>query len=222
MTLDSPFPFGKYRGQPLAVVLADANYTKWMVEQVGIAEKFPNIINFIANGSAEEKNQTPAHNKMQVRFLDDKVRRAVAQAMLKPGLKVYEVGPATFEFHGWDVRFDFTYLGPGQKWDQSRCAYADVGEMEHSAILNIELKPTISEDYPAVLRQVKKRKEANKFVRTTETAGRSVVLADEFNSHSATFPQVSAMFSSSNITLLLWPEIGEALSRDDFEDISGP
>lgn len=207
MTLDSPFPFGKYRGQPLAVVLADANYTKWMVEQVGIAEKFPNILNFIANaGGTAEKHQTPAHNKMQVRFLDPELLKALAELFIPPDFKVVEVGKATFEYLGWDVRFAFRAKGPGTVERQSASgAWEDVpGEVTETYRLNIELKPAISEDFPAVLRQVKQRIQSNRFIRTHDTSGEYVVITDDFTATSATLAQAKEMFKTSNITLLTW------------------
>lgn len=208
ITLDSPFPFGKYRGQPLAVVLGDANYTKWMVEQVGIAEKFPNILNFIANaGGAAEKNQTPAHNKMQVRFLDEALLQALSEVLVDPGFVVTKVGKATFEFYGWDVRFAFESEGPGKVTQQKPGTHeweTVDGTTRETTRVNIELKPTISEDYPAVLRQVKQRIQSNRFIRTQDTAGLSVVITDDFTAASATLDQAKAMFKSSNITLLTW------------------
>jgi hypothetical protein len=72
---DELFPFGKYKGQPTEVVLADQQYVTWLLDQPWFREsRFQNIYNTIINYSAGEP-ETPDHNAMQIKFLDAEYRR---------------------------------------------------------------------------------------------------------------------------------------------------
>lgn len=68
--LDSIVPFGKYKGQPIAVMRADADYTQWALSQTGITDKYPALIKALTYGTEPEHSCTPEHNKLQMLFLD--------------------------------------------------------------------------------------------------------------------------------------------------------
>jgi len=63
-------PFGKYKGQPVEVLLADDGYRDWLMSQDWFRARFGNIYQTIINYGAEPQD-TPEHNEMQAAFLDD-------------------------------------------------------------------------------------------------------------------------------------------------------
>ncbi|HTT96883.1 MAG TPA: hypothetical protein VMF58_02450 [Rhizomicrobium sp.] len=74
-------PFGKYRGRHLTEVLAtDPNYGDWLKSQDWFVKKYPLFQQIIVElgNSAEE---TPEHNSLQARFLDEQFCEAVARAI---------------------------------------------------------------------------------------------------------------------------------------------
>jgi hypothetical protein len=127
-------PFGKYKGQPAEVMLADESYCKWFLAQPGMKERFGNVYNVIVNYGGEPQD-SPEHNEMQARFLDDKWcfrlvyelglddgRAYLAKILenkdrqelafpdvlrdrVKPLYKPAKITEREFEDRGWDVVF---------------------------------------------------------------------------------------------------------------------
>ena len=60
-------PFGKYKGQPLEVLLADTQYMTWLSEQPWVKERYPVVQTLIINNFGEP-DETPEHNKIQNNF----------------------------------------------------------------------------------------------------------------------------------------------------------
>jgi hypothetical protein len=65
---DRIIPFGKYKGQPLAVVKQDRGYMDWLAAQDGIRQQYPWIFVTVNNGAAAA--DTPEHNHYQAMFLE--------------------------------------------------------------------------------------------------------------------------------------------------------
>src|SRR5262245_17332225 len=64
-------PFGKYKGRLIDEVLVDdPNYLQWLAGQDWFRAKF-NILHQVIINRGAEPEETPDHNAMQVRFLDD-------------------------------------------------------------------------------------------------------------------------------------------------------
>lgn len=74
---DKLIPFGKYKGQPIEVLQADRQYTDWLTQQQWFREKYPTMVNIIVN-SFNEPDETPEHNRLQIRFLDPETRVKLA------------------------------------------------------------------------------------------------------------------------------------------------
>lgn len=133
--------FGKYKGQPVEVMLQDRSYCEYMAAQAWFREKNPVLYQTIINYGGPPQD-TPEHNEMQASLLDESMRLALAEVVwvkqgkqysregfpnlhypstheLKrdyPDLISYEplppgVGDASFEVDGWDVVFFAS--GPG-------------------------------------------------------------------------------------------------------------
>lgn len=63
-------PFGKYKGQPAELLLADTSYCEWLAAQPWFKERYPTVYQVIVNYGAEPAD-SPEHNAMQVAFLND-------------------------------------------------------------------------------------------------------------------------------------------------------
>jgi hypothetical protein len=76
-------PFGKYRGQPVESMLADQNYLQWVMAQPGLVAmiqgRYPALFNII-NIGAPRVEDTPEHNQLQAKFLQQAFQYAFIQA----------------------------------------------------------------------------------------------------------------------------------------------
>lgn len=77
-------PFGKYKGQPVERMIADRDYCEWLAGQEWFRSRYAQIHTLVINYGAEPE-ETPEHNRMQARFLDDAYCLAVA-ALVEPRL----------------------------------------------------------------------------------------------------------------------------------------
>jgi len=66
---DEIVPFGKYKGQPLALLAHDQAYCEWLLGQHWFVQRYANIHTLIVNHFGEPA-ETPDHNRLQLRFLD--------------------------------------------------------------------------------------------------------------------------------------------------------
>lgn len=122
-------PFGKYRDQPVEVLLADRNYCQWALSQPGLREKYPDLFDIVLGVGGIRPEDTPEHNIMQMRFLDHREALRLAEPWLPAGAALREkwtrdaardltdrqranltagdprseVDGLTFEAYGWDV-----------------------------------------------------------------------------------------------------------------------
>ena len=78
-------PFGKYKGQPVETLAADSDYCEWLTAQTWFRERYGNVYNTIINYGAEPQD-SPEHNEMQARFLNDEWCFALAD-LLRPRRK---------------------------------------------------------------------------------------------------------------------------------------
>jgi len=218
-------PFGKYKGQPLEQLQNDPGYAQWLLEQSWFAQRYGKIKTLIVN-NFKEVTDSPVHNEMQARFLDPSFGFFVCNAAaykpfewwvknkLEPFRvdenleRVHERGTfgVEFEVRGWDVviRTNYWACGPykeGYRKPSNTPHFFDTDKsIDWNGSLLVELKPTMGEDFPSVLRQVKSRK----MPYSGET---SCVLIDEFVAESVSFEMVRKMFLSSDVELLRCHEI---------------
>lgn len=198
--------FGKYKNQPVEVLKQDIQYVKWLQTQEWFRSNHQNINNIIINNFSAP-SETPEHNKIQALFLnysfcnkllnylllnnmikstyskevvvkkevkinhldEDKPNRIT----LKPSKSYiteletvevpfeYEFRGVYFELNGIDVMLNYNY-----------------------ATFNIEIKPNLSDDYPAVLRQMQSSKS-------------NILLCESYDGIGATFDQVKDIFYKS-------------------------
>lgn len=142
MSRTSIIPFGKYKGQPVEVLAQDEAYMEWLASQDWFRQKYQNIYAVVIN-NFQAPSDTPEHNLMQGKFLDENYRFRVAW-MLSYGSLRDRLNYDTFavmECEGMDVRLEVSYEGPS----------SDRQKIIH---MYLEIKPTVGDDYPAVLRQI--------------------------------------------------------------------
>lgn len=192
ITGDSPVPFGKYKGQPCSVLLADSGYREWVLTQAGIVEKYPAVIAFLCEG--EQHSSTPAHNALQAKLLDPGFVDALGCSRGSFGLQLFQ-----FEWNGFDA-----VLG-----------------VDGRLSVVVECKPTMSDDYPAVLRQVLVADQVAYAKRTTMLPANDsrriympthglwvkVLLVGSFYSSVVTLDQAKRFFGLSRVELLTVAEV---------------
>ncbi len=155
-------PFGKYRGQPVEVLAQDTAYVDWLTAQPWFRESHKGIYTLIVN-NFREPSETPEHNTLQAKFLDEEFcKRFVMAAIGRAPIRTR----TEFESDGSDVALTYEYLtgSEGAKIDENHNVVYRVDkrgrkypEMEDSTdfdYLRIEVKPSVGDDYPAVLRQI--------------------------------------------------------------------
>jgi hypothetical protein len=137
-------PFGKYKGRPVGELVADDGYRDWVLAQPWVRERYGNFYQILVQG-APVPQDSPEHNEMQAKFLDEgwctrlaccypeigrgggltealdqvdawKSRRGNSETAQK-----YEIVPGTatgidFEKQGWDVYFEYCSAGISQQW----------------------------------------------------------------------------------------------------------
>ena len=64
-------PFGKHKGKPVEALRGDPTYLEWLMGQDWFREKYQRIYQLVINNFGEP-SETPAQNKITVRFLDEK------------------------------------------------------------------------------------------------------------------------------------------------------
>jgi hypothetical protein len=78
-------PIGKYKGMTVEEIISvDPGYIEWVTNQNWFQEKFDKTYNTIINIFNPQKNEcSPEHNKLQMMFLDDKIKEKVVLSVLK-------------------------------------------------------------------------------------------------------------------------------------------
>lgn len=193
-------PFGKHKGKPVEALLDDRPYLDWLLSQSWFKEKFGNVYNIVIN-AGQEPSETPEHNAMQIRFLEGEYRLKFAYLFygdklfeycdlgkLKADLSRWAPSKNTpgskfpllhfhdldFEKNGIDVHFDLSVGYDFNKDKEYYHPYADdycnINRTRYCEF-NIEIKPSIGDDYPAVLRQIQRNKSKYLLVRAYNGAG---------------------------------------------------
>lgn len=182
---DSLIPFGKYKGQPIEAIAEDRNYVEWLTAQDWFREKHRNLYSIVINNFCEP-SETPEHNAIQARFLDEEFRlkfvsvaiprvwwyaqadgemveKAIAWAasldnrdIARLGLyggRLLRVGSPRFENKGRDV--ELRYEAGLSFGVRGETAGLDPDFLIGSNLI-IEIKPDVGDDFPAILRQMRR------------------------------------------------------------------
>lgn len=177
-------PFGKYKGQPVEILQQDKKYCDWLLTQQWFREKHAQFNTIIIN-NFQEPTETPEHNKMQAQFLENEFCKAVIEG-INPEINFTEINieGVAFEYHGIDILLTFT------------AKHTKTGDKLHRRYYGIEIKPTVSDDYPATLRQIRG------YMRTVPGMIHYILYAGEYTGIGATKEQLCKIFEKDGIPIL--------------------
>jgi uncharacterized protein (DUF3820 family) len=216
-------PFGKYQGKPVEALLQDRSYVEWLLNQAWFRDKFSSLYTVIIN-YGQEPAETPEHNAMQAKFLGESYRVAFSRAFAQSQGQAIPLDAAIktsgleFEREGIDVRFHAEgvkaktevdhYPSPADLrgmrfWSHSMTPIGGkytITEYWVQAGFSVEIKPSVGDDFPAVLRQMLAHRGDTK-----------VLLVGQFAAVGVTFDQMCQMFAKSRITVITQHEVEEQL-----------
>lgn len=197
-------PFGKYKGRPVQDMLADAEYMAWLEAQPWFRERFGKIL---ARRDEDAASRTPVHNRLQALFLSSRYcaafMRVAAPDYLQEAQRNYHCAEvdrlhcaAAFEDRGADVRIYFLYAS--DEWAREHHHWWMHGYARGSA--GLELKPTVADEYPAVLRQMQRNKSRFLFV-------------GEYRGEGVTEEQFVAIFAASGLRVVFKRDVDAEAAR---------
>lgn len=194
-------PFGKHKGKPLDALLDDREYLDWLLAQGWFQQRYGNLYQVVIN-NGQEPSETPEHNAMQIKFLDEEYRLKFAYVVF--GDRVFAFGCADrarqwveensktreWEFNNWAVRSKSLITAPLPVFEQDGIDVAfDIfigirlscvphyhgpwpwPNVDFDKSFNVEIKPSIGDDYPAVLRQIQRNKSKYLLIRAYNGVG---------------------------------------------------
>ena len=213
-------PFGKYKGQPVEVLGADPDYAEWLQGQGWVRERYPQLFAVIINNLGEVAD-TPEHNAMQALFLDRDLCIQTGRHFLtyhsdsgkewadryystmEHVFVAYQVlsgfGGRRFETDdGADVTIHYRSQALIITAEKSKYGALETRHRNDSQtyIASIELKPSLGDDYPGILRSVVRLNGHWK-----------CVVYQSYVGIGATIDQVKAMFWQSGVVLVSLDEL---------------
>jgi uncharacterized protein (DUF3820 family) len=183
---DKIVPFGKHKGRSVEALLDDRPYLDWLLSQSWFKERFGDVYNIVIN-NGQEPSETPEHNAMQIKFLSEEFR---LKFIVAAGGNIYKkTENLEFEKDGIDVQF---WYGSGR----------------HACI---EIKPTIGDDFPAALRQIKRYKDISPDrYRKPYAFAIFALLVGSYTGIGATEEQFKAFFKSQGVTVVFERDVETA------------
>lgn len=211
-------PFGKYKGQPIEAIQADKQYINWLLAHSWFKDKYENLYTIIIN-NFQEPTDTPEHNAIQVKFLNN----AYVLDFLgkyKSDLKAYFVTARRFECDGWDVIIEL--LNYSQKdleelLDQVNALERQANkegdqnlQLQANELLDsiknlkfyIEIKPTVSDDFPSVLRQIKSSRIRDDYGHFGRYIKKRILLVGEYTGIGATQDEFIAFMENEDVAVI--------------------
>lgn len=206
-------PFGKYKGQPVSVLAGDPSYCDWIMGQDGIKQKWPVVYNLIVNNFTRSED-TPEHNRLQAQFLDrnfvEKFLYHVSRYIWPSRADCYRRVQMDFEFRGWDVYF---YVSD----DIYRIKDNAIVDYTHSQRIFVELKPSVGDDFPTIMREMRTHSRISYQERTYNGGYTTVtdtlnpndcwLVYDRYNASSVTETQMRKMFEVNGFHVVSLTEI---------------
>lgn len=190
--------FGKHKGSTVAELLArDPAYAEWIVNQGWVAERFAELhAAIMARGAAPD--DSPEHNQIQGRFLD----RQFCLAFLKAADPVLEYSTTRFgewfaslaEKTTFKTQVSFEDRGIDVKLWFGSDAHLHHGKWSAEAMIGIEIKPSLGDDFPSVMRQM-------------SLLGCRYLVVAEYTGRGVSSLQLREMFQANGITIIFMREI---------------
>jgi hypothetical protein len=220
-------PFGKYKGQPVEAMIADQDYCQWLAAQDWFRSRYAAIHTLVINYGAEP-DETPEHNRMQARFLDDSYCLALARVVepafswsreeMNEKVRAWEypvtgvddfvdckISRKSFEVGGWDVVFCVKHGGEVYWKREASLIYSESKWLGATTMFHVECKPCIGDDYPKVMRQIRNYQllAQKEFYLSKEV----VLLIDQFAASAVSYAQMSEIFKTAGITTIMAEEL---------------
>ena len=258
-------PFGKYQGRSVEELVADDSYVRWLTAQDWFRTRHATLYQIVINKGAEP-TETPEHNAIQVRFLDDAFCVALVESVVGT-CSSYALELRWSNSDKIDARIDGlknrSYDAAKHEWQkeqqekerardkQNIAALRDlrkqldkpfsdltanierrfeergvdvilrgsIGYASHTGLkvpdsfwdhfhLHIEIKPTVGDDYPAVLRQMR----AN---------GSGVLLLAQYTGVGATYKQLVQTFATAGIRVVTLTAVEARLAAKERREGEG-
>jgi hypothetical protein len=219
-------PFGKYRGQPIERLAGDKEYIDWLSAQPWFRERYASLYTIIINHFSPASDDTPEHNALQALFLEAQFCTQFLAAA-RPSWWVkeaeftrrnLETPPTTAEYRSLAEIYATAASGTATIEYRSRPQFEVGGvdvTLEIEAFIlpmrqperntpsvktsaKIEIKPTVGDDYPSILRQVKALKADTVFLESYVGSG-------------ITEQQFIALFRNERIAIVFHRDIAERL-----------
>lgn len=175
-------PIGKYKGQPIERLMADQPYSEWLLAQAWFVDRYAELAQLVRMGRIAEPQDTPEHNAMIARLIDQRDVMEMLFSKLWPDTLPEQWYLASFQQTVEPKGGDLLFL--------AQCA--DYGR---SAVL-VEAKPLIGDDFPSVIRQVK----------ATPSEGDSLrrcVIVAKVEPTNLTLTQVQRQFELAGVSLVI-------------------
>lgn len=188
MNQNELIPFGKYKGQPLDILASDPQYVEWLMQQDWFNSRYASIKTIIIN-NFQQPAETPEHNKLQAAFTSEDFSQTVLTHLAKRGLLKdrysYSQLPSDCEAKVSAIQYEIEGVD----------VTIYVSSSKHDVYpVKIELKPSLSDDYPSVLRQMLANKSA-------------VLVTNYYTGTGATLEQVRKMFAASGKYIILLSDL---------------
>lgn len=172
-------PFGKHKGKTIEEIQNfDPAYLHWLIAQDWFRDKFVVLYQTIIHGA--EPQETPEHNALQALFLNDEFCLKVARATGRNIAGNEKIFRRTFEDKGVDVKIVMS---------------------GHAPTFAIEIKPTVGDDYPAVLRQIRA------LVPVEFYAPDAILFLERYTGTGATREQFIEIFKNSGVHVVFLEQV---------------
>jgi hypothetical protein len=182
-------PFGKYKGQPVEALAQDRAYCEWLAGQDWFRTRYTTIHTLIVNNFTEPSETNWWKEHLQSHKAPSDLTLVISTSNL-----AFEQGGADVVFHA-QAGVDSNEVP--EAWGRELVELID---------FSVECKPTMGDDYPAVLRQMLNQRQAYCYVNPDF---RRVPLLGQggYRGSGATFEQVKRIFGASNIKIVLLKEV---------------
>jgi hypothetical protein len=188
---------GKYKGQPWSALLADTNYFNFISSHPGMRQNIlstmPSNLSIIHMQTPGDKpHPTPRHNAMQNTFLSAEFRlNFVTQILHKSQYGLVDPYCHSYAFEALDGT---DVVLTAEEKTASSYSWLTPNRVK----IYIEIKPSLADEYPTVLRTIKGRKKST-------PGGIWVLLIEEFAAESITRKDATRLFRNENILLACLP-----------------
>lgn len=211
--------FGKYKNEPITSLLKDKRYSKWLLTQSFVEQKYPEIYRALTNNNSSSSvmmtnsnSPTPQHNKLQNQFLDQSFQYKVLNFFYLQ--KVRNIRLEIEAECNWDVvmTFDHTVFTPFSFYTLYQMLFRNyfylttdgyIAQTHKNSKIYCEIKTSIGEDYPCILRKMKEQ------IKNTPDSDNALfcLLVDKVNLIETTEDELISVFELSSIEVVFLDEL---------------